>query len=151
MPEYKLWVQRFQIGLLIAFLVMNVFVGNTFLQLVHFRALSGWEDEMAFDSLLFDWNFFRGISLFLNAAALSAVFLSFFVGDIYRIYGWMIALVFLVDAVYPWGLAFHYVRTFHFILLLGILGNGYGFLALAFLKRKLGFLENVPEKSETDG
>jgi hypothetical protein len=136
--------------LFLLFLSMNGLVGGYFLKLVQFRALTGWDDEMAFDSLLFDWNLVHGIFLFLNGTALAGVFFSFFVGGFYKSYGWLLALVFLADLVYPWGLAAHYVRSFHFILLFGILINAYGFLVLAFLKRKLGLLGAVEEEGKAD-
>ncbi len=139
-----------------SFLFLVVLAGDTlvngfFLKLVGFRALSGWEDELAFDSLLFDWNLAHGLALFLNGAALAGVFFSFFVDGFYRLYGWAVALVFLLNTAYPWGLAFHYVRAFHFILLLGILLNAYGFVVLAFLKGNLGLLQRMKEESDENG
>lgn len=124
--------------LFLGVLLLDCLSSNLFLMVVHFRALSGWEDEMFFDSLTFNWRLVDVALLFLNGAALSGVFLALFEKGFYRLYGWALAVVFLLNTVYPWGLAFHYVRTFHFILLFGILINAYGFLVLAFLKEPMG-------------
>ncbi len=111
-----------------------------FLKLLHFRALSGWTDEIAFDSLTFHWATMNAVLFFLDGAALAGLLSSYFLRDLYRSWGWAVALVFLVNSVYPWCLALHYVRSFHFILFLGMVMNGSAFGVLAFLKRRLGLV-----------
>ena len=147
--EIKLAALRhLQSLLFMAVLALNCLSSNLFVMVVHFRALSGWEDEMFFDSLTFNWHLVDMVLLFLNGGALTGVFFGFFEKGFYRLYGWAVALVFLLNTVYPWGLAFHYVRTFHFILLFGIVVNAYGFLVLAFFKGTLGLDGNL---SNSDG
>lgn len=140
---------RFLHGLLfLAILSLDGWVDGLFVQLVHFRAVSGWDDELAFDSLEFDWKLIHEAALAVTGVALVGVLWGFFIKGFYRRWGWALALVFLAGVVYPWGLAFHYVRTFHFILLLGILVNAYGFLVLAFFKKPMGFSGEVKERSK---
>lgn len=146
-----LFLRHLQTCLFLSLLSLDCFSSGTFLKLVHFRALSGWEDEMAFDSLTFNWARVNVLLFCLNGTALTGMALSFIIGGFYRLYGWAVALVFLANMAYPWGLAFHYVRSFHFLLLLGILMNAYGFLALAFFKREMGLLESIPETEDGDG
>lgn len=129
--------------LFLAILTGNGLVDGLFLELVRFRALSGWEDELNFDSLVFNWKMIHGVALAVTGLGLAAVLLSFFAGALYRRFGWVLALIFLASMVYPWGLAFHYVRSFHFILLFGILINAYGFLVLAFFKGRAGLLNEA--------
>lgn len=137
--------RNLQIGLFLAILAVDGLVDGLFLKLVRFRALTGWEDEINFDSLLFNWKLIHGVALAVTGTALAAVFLSFFIGGFYRRGGWLLSLVYLASMAYPWGLAFHYVRSFHFILLFGILINAYGFLVLAFFKRQAGLLGKARE------
>ncbi len=127
--------------LLLAILALDGLADGLFLKLVRFRALTGWEDELDFDSLSFNWKLVHHAALAVTGAAMAAVLAGFFLRSFYRRAGWALAPVFLGGVVYPWGLAFHYVRTFHFILLLGILANAYGFLVLAFFKRPVGLLD----------
>lgn len=129
--------------LFLAILTTDGLMSGLFLQLVHFRALTGWEDELAFDSLLFNWRVVHITAWVLTALALAAVLISPFIKNFYRRGAWGLAPVFLLGAVYPWGLAFHYVRSFHFILLFGILMNAYAFIVLAFLKRRMRLVEPI--------
>ena len=132
--------RNLQILLFLAILAVDGLVDGLFLKLVRFRALTGWEDELNFDSLLFNWKLIHNLALGVTGLALAAVVLSFFFPSFYRRGGWALSLVFLSGLFYPWGLAFHYVRSFHFILLFGIVINAYGFLTLAFFKRQAGLL-----------
>jgi thiosulfate sulfurtransferase len=134
--------------LFLAILTVNGLVSGLFLELVHFRALSGWEDEINFDSLTFNWKLIRTIAWAVTALGMAGVLGSFFSGNFYRRWGWALALVFLTGVGYPWGLTFHYVRSFHFILLFGIVINAYGFLVLAFFKRQAGLAGETGEKSK---
>lgn len=140
MLQKALSYRTLQSCLFLGILAVNGLVDGLFLKLVRFRALSGWEDELNFDSLLFNWNRIHEAALAVTGLGLAAVLLSFFAGGFYRRFGWALALVFLASMTYPWGLAFHYVRSFHFILLFGILINAYGFLVLAFFKGPAGLL-----------
>src|SRR5690349_22994167 len=82
-------------------LTWDILGGGFFLKLVHFRALSGWESELSFDSLASNWRWVNEVFLFLNGTALAGVFLSFFVEGLYRFYGQALALLFLADLAYP--------------------------------------------------
>ena len=139
--------KNLQIFLLLAILAVDGTVDGLFLKLVRFRALTGWEDELNFDSLLFDWKLIHGVAVAITGLAIAAVLSSFWVRSFYRRGGWALALVFLVSVFYPWGLAFHYVRSFHFILLFGMVINAYGFLVLAFFQRQTGLLDKVEGRS----
>lgn len=130
--------RNLQISLFLAILAIDGLVDGLFLKLVRFRALTGWEDELDFDSLLFNWKLIHKVAMAVTGAAIVAVLLSYFVQNFYRRGGGALAFLFLAGAVYPWGLAFHYVRSFHFILLFGIVINAYGFLVLAFFQRQAG-------------
>ncbi|GEM_PF-17595 len=132
--------RNLQVSLFLAILAVDGLVDGLFLKLVRFRALTGWEDEINFDSLVFNWKLIHNLALGVTGAAMAAVVASFLLPGFYRRAGWALALVFLAGVFYPWGLAFHYVRSFHFILLFGIVINAYGFLVLAFFKRQAGLL-----------
>jgi hypothetical protein len=131
-------------------LSLNMLAGGPFLKLVHFRALSGWESELSFDSLMFNWPVVNGIFLLVDGLAIIGVLLSFYRGSYYRLMGQVLAGVFLINLVYPWLIAGHYLTGFHFNLLLGMLLNGYAFMVLAFFKRKTG-LVRPPTEAGDDG
>lgn len=139
--------KNLQILLFLAILSVDGVVDGLFLKLVRFRALTDWEDELNFDSLLFNWKVIHGVAIGVIGFTIVAVLLSFFLKNFYRWGGWALALVFLADVFYPWGLAFHYVRSFHFILLFGMVINAYGFLVLAFFKRQAGLLAKTEGSS----
>lgn len=143
--------RNLQIFLFLAILAADGVVDGLFLKLVRFRALTDWEDEINFDSLLFNWKLIHNVAVGVAGAAIIAVLLSFFIKSFYRRVGWALALVFLAGVFYPWGLAFHYVRSFHFILLFGMVINAYGFLVLAFFKRQAGLIDKSGEGGKMDG
>ena len=126
-------------------LSMNMLAGGPFLKLVHFRALSGWESELNFDSLMFNWPLLNVIFLFLDGLAIIGFFLSSYMDGYYRRAGPVLAGVFLINLVYPYGIAGHYLTGFHFTLFLGMLLNGYAFMVLAFFKRKTGLVRSPTE------
>ena len=132
--------RNLQVLLFLAVLTLDGVADGLFLRLVRFRALTGWEDEIGFDSLAFNWKLIHEVALILTGMAIVAVLSGLFVKNFYRCAGWALAPVFLAGTAYPWGLAFHYVRSFPFLLFFGIVINAYGFLVLAFFRRQAGLL-----------
>jgi thiosulfate sulfurtransferase len=125
---------------LLAVISFDLAAGGLFLQLVNFRALSGWESEIAFDSLTFNWNLINWAVRLLNLTAFTGILSSLYFKGFYRVWGAALSALFLANAFYPSGLAFHYLTGFHFILLFGILSNVGCFVVLAFLKKRSGLL-----------
>lgn len=125
---------------LLAVLAFDLAAGGLFLQLVNFRALSGWESELAFDSLTFNWDLINGVVRLLNLAAFAGILSSLYFKGFFRIWGSALSALFLLNGFYPSGLAFHYLTGFHFILLFGILSNIGCSILLAFFKRATGLL-----------
>lgn len=117
-----------------------------FVELVHFRALSGWESELGFDSLTFNWKLISTLVVLLDTVAATEVALSFWIEGLYRLYGLSLAVFFMMNVVFPFAAAFPYVRGFSFILALGMVLNGWAFVILAFLKRKTGLIDPIPEE-----
>jgi hypothetical protein len=136
--------------LFLVLLILDVAAATLFVQLAHFRALSGWDSELGFDSLTFNWRKVCAAVSFFDALAWLGVVLGFWFKDLYRFLWFFLAPLFLVNAIFPFGMAFHYLRGFYFPLLLGMLLNGWAFAVLAFSKRKMGLIEKVPEAGGGD-
>jgi hypothetical protein len=137
--------------LFLILLFFDVAAATLFVQLAHFRALTGWDSEMDFDSLTFNWRAVCKTVSFFDLLGWLAMVLGFWHKDVYRYLWFFLAPLFLVNVVFPFGMAFHYLRGFYFPLLLGMLLNGWAFAVLAFSKRKLGLIERVPEAGNGDG
>jgi hypothetical protein len=137
--------------LFLILLFFDVAAASIFVQLAHFRALTGWDSEMDFDSLMFNWKAVCKTVSFFDLLGWLAMVLGFWHKDIYRYLWFFLAPLFLVNVAFPFGMAFHYLRGFYFPLLLGMLLNGWAFAVLAFSKRKLGLIEKVPEAGDGDG
>jgi hypothetical protein len=131
--------------LFLILLLLDVAAASTFVQLAHFRALSGWDSELDFDSLTVNWKKVCEIVSILDAIAWLGLVLGFWFRDMYRFFWFFLAPLFLVNVFFPFGMAFHYLRGFYFPLLLGMLLNGWAFGVLAFSKRKMGLMEKVPK------
>lgn len=135
----------------LALLGFNMIGCSYFLQLVHFRALSGWESELGFDSLTFNWKLISTLVILLDGLAATEVALSFWIEGLYRLYGLSLGVFFLMNVVFPFAAACPYVRGFSFILALGMVLNGWAFVTLTFLKRRTGLVDALPEEGDLNG
>jgi hypothetical protein len=140
------WSRHSHSLIFLGLLVLDLTAASLFVRLAHFRSLSGWDGELSFDSLTFNWKKTSGILSLFDALAFLCLALGFWFKDIYRFLWFFLAPLFLVNLVFPFGMAFHYLRGFSFVLFLGMLLNGWAFAILAFSRKKMGLIEKTNEK-----